>query len=137
MNISEFLEERIAAEERLAELAAEIVPNTWRAGPGKDFRGVVLKTRENGTFADVGDTHPNLGLHIVGWQPARVLAECAAKRAVIAAYQSLGPETHGMFEELMPQSAESGARQAFEVFLYEVADIYSTHPDYNPEWSMA
>lgn len=154
MELHEFLEARIAEDEAAATSALETTGGRewWAEKHYGDIFAMDLRTTdthsdlyfeadrdENGNLSpDSYDYfHGYVAKHISRFDPSRVLAECAAKRAVLIAYSSLGPEKNDMFTEFMPQSAESGARQAFEVFLYEFADVYSTHADYNPDWAVA
>ena len=71
-----YLRERIAEEEALA-LAAQVSdPAPWAtpylAGRLLDGQGVLV--------AEVTDS---AAAHMIRWDPARVLAECAAKRAIL------------------------------------------------------
>jgi hypothetical protein len=61
--------------------------------------------------------------HVARWDPARVLAECGAKRQIIAKvteieYNLGGPWTHAMGDEI----------------LASLAQPYADHPDYREEW---
>uniref|UniRef100_UPI003F494537 DUF6221 family protein n=1 Tax=Arthrobacter silvisoli TaxID=2291022 RepID=UPI003F494537 len=90
MNITEFLEARIGEDEAAAKRGG------WHNG--------------GGTFAN-----DNYGCLLI--QPARVLAECAAKRAIIEDFGWL--ELSGV-----PNSP-----------LRAIAAVYADHPDYQQEWA--
>lgn len=56
--------------------------------------------------------------HIARHDPARVLAECAAKRAIVE--RESGSRTKITYRRLMT--------------LQDLASVYSNHPDYREEW---
>lgn len=58
--------------------------------------------------------------------PARVLAECAVKRAVV--------ENLNMVKLEQPTLRELRGPLA-DVTLRQLAAVYSDHPDYRPEWT--
>ncbi len=60
--------------------------------------------------------------------PARVLAECQAKRAIIALCWS--PDPHTVWEAEQGQCNECGV-------LYALAQVHRDHPDFRPEWRIA
>jgi hypothetical protein len=62
--------------------------------------------------------------------PARVLAECEAKRRIVAAaktFQIALAHKRGQFGELW---------RVESVLLGELAAVYSDHPDYREEWAV-
>jgi hypothetical protein len=71
--------------------------------------------------------------HIARWDPARVLAECDAKRRIvdmvrpvaIAGGPAWTPET---------AAAEQGRLAALDYVLRDLASVYADHPDYRKEW---
>lgn len=60
--------------------------------------------------------------HIVRWQPARVLREVAAKRAIA----SLAWNRYNQYDGIPGDLADE--------ILHQLATIYSDHPDYRQEW---
>lgn len=57
--------------------------------------------------------------------PARILAECAAKRALVEAAGAYSPELeHG-----------DNGEWAFDITLRTLAAVYADHPDYQPNWA--
>jgi len=107
MTLTEFLEARIAEDEAVAELASS----------------------HNGgaTFAK-----DNYGCLLV--QPARVLAECAAKRRIVevqarldAAHVAVGPRRR-------LRSGHRVAEDALQFVLRCLALPYAEHPDYDEAW---
>jgi hypothetical protein len=66
--------------------------------------------------------------HIARHDPARVLREVAAKRAILARYE----ERPANLGDSLQQGQECmGLLYAMEA----LAAVYSDHPDYDPEWS--
>jgi hypothetical protein len=63
-------------------------------------------------------TDPDTAPHIVRHDPARTLAECEAKWAIVAAAEEFGMWRGGMAD----------------VVLCELATVYADHPDYQNEW---
>lgn len=104
MSITEFLEARIAEDEALAHaVIATVTPDAW----------------ENPT--KWGNFYPE---DIAFWDsqtPNRVLAECAAKRAIIKAFDP-------QFPDLDPYVGRD--------VIAMLAVVYSDHPDYQQEWAL-
>ena len=119
MKLTEFLLARIAEDEALAQVAT---PGQWdrdsgwsiTAPPPEDWSGpyVVVETKQR-----------NDAEFIASHNPARVLAECEAKRRIV---------------ELHPEMLEWCQGCAYEAYpcrtLRALALPYSDHPDYLPEW---
>lgn len=64
--------------------------------------------------------------HIAHHDPARVLAEVAAKRAILAAASDYMPEL---------DSGDNG-EWALDLVVRHLASPYADHPDYSPEWAV-
>lgn len=128
--IVEFLLERLAEDQDSAERAQ---PGPWVAVsapmPGEmQVRHQMPDGRPDATVA-VATTH---GLRCSGGDarfiarhdPARVLAEVAAKQALLAAVDADKDPFDAM-----------GAETAYESLVWEhLALAYASHPDYRPEW---
>lgn len=114
MSITEFLEARIAEDEALAHaVIATVTPDAW----------------ENPT--KWGNFYPE---DIAFWDsqtPNRVLAECAAKRTVVA----LADEVDAMDAQI---TAEWGGpnRGTADDILKALAAVYASNPDYRQEWAL-
>lgn len=110
MTLTEFLLARIAEDEAAAQ-GATIEP----VGTGRSW------------FDGWSDTHP-VGIHIGKWAPTRVLAECEAKRRIVAkARVWLDDDPDGT-------STEAMARACWTEALQPLAVVYADHPDYREEW---
>lgn len=103
MTITEFLLARIAEDEAVA----------------RDVDDVAWAGLFDGTWGGVND-------HGARHDPARVLAECEAKRRIIAGcVDAIGEEL------TMPYGGASGLGQHTVAHL---AVVYADHPDYRDEW---
>lgn len=72
---------------------------------------------------------PGVGQHITTHDPARVLAECEAKRRIIKAYERL--------EDYRYNADAWGMDYPEETILWPLAAVYSDHPDFRQEWAVA
>lgn len=141
MMISEFLLARIAEDEEVARAAS---PSPW-SYPGIETvaggtlydatRRIVDVAYEQSEDHDgqivrhllVPEADAN-GAHIARHDPARVLAECEAKRAIVDAamvYEE-GPG------DPKPEDPDGG--WALSIALRALAAIYADHPDYDEAW---
>jgi hypothetical protein len=122
MTVDEFLLARIAEDKRVATNAAG------------------AEGREEWSTNVVGDgpAGPRSAEHIARHDPARVLAECSAKRGIVLACRDARPETAfvgthppGMAD--FPATAR-GQHQLAALTLAFLALPYAGHPHYRPEW---
>jgi hypothetical protein len=131
MDIAEFLEARIGEDEQLAQAAID--DDCGQDGGFEDaYESLTAGPEKAGPLAHV----PRIGeaaARIIVWAtPRRILAECAAKRAIIKqheAYATASPESVGI--------AWVGARSGQEATtdaLQALAAVYADHPDYQQEW---
>lgn len=136
--ITEFLLARIAEDEAVALKASEQIGQRWCGNGGE------LRTLAHGDpratepcwlqVAKMGSEYgphgrpaewetgwwPRVGsfAHMARHDPARVLAECAAKRAIVGG------------------CADGGYSPTPYWVLLRMADVYADHPDYDPRWSL-
>ena len=73
-------------------------------------------------YGDRG-TNPNLG-------PARVLAECAAKRAIVEPFAELA---NGR-DRLCDAYLQATYKMILRAVILPLATVYADHPDYRREW---
>jgi len=114
-------------------LLARIAEDEVAVRRATDFPYSIQSTPWGKTFDIVADAPDSRADHWLTVDPARVLAECEAKRRIVLAARDLerGMElTSYLGEE--PESA--AAANAYEFVLRELATIYADHPDYRDEW---
>lgn len=108
MNITEFLEARIAEDESTARRVKD--------GPGEPGGRGVWSVQIGVSGNDAKFAH-------VASDPDRIIAECAAKRAIISAHQSQKSED------------DPGAWiVASNALIKALTAVYKDHPDYQQEW---
>ena len=105
--ITEFLEARVSEDEALAALVVQ------------DAEGRNLATWEVDAL-EIGGSIPGPRM-TARFSPARVLAECAAKRAIIELYRN------GVMGEIFDGEKWTNP-------LAPLAAVYASHPDYREEW---
>lgn len=140
MTITEFLLARIAEDERCARNAS---PGPWTfsdidsvgGGTIYDPTVAIASVEWDAERVDqrVRRTRPSwqadaTGEHIARHDPARVLAECAAKRAIIGLWSD--PAHIGSFTG----DWDAGYTEAADDALRALAAVYADHPDYKQEW---
>ena len=141
MTLTDFLLARIAEDEAAARLCAEMFPSPWDvADRGWRVRIYAADIPDEGDHADPGDkrapvvmeVEPDRNLddprwlserveHVRRHDPARVLAECEAKRRVI--------------EECDDYDNPSEVLILADQILRHLALPYADHPDYDPSWA--
>src|SRR5574337_1430284 len=134
-DLTEFLLARISEDETLARKSS---PSPWQYGDVESVAGGSLydKTRMIGSLhyeqptdhdgtivrhllSDEADAN---GAHIARHDPARVLAECEAKRRIV--------EDRLHLDTVRPGAIRAHSEWACRV----IASIYADHPDYREEW---
>lgn len=129
MTLTEFLLARIAEDETVA-----------RAGKG-DTAWSCDPSRANPIFAQVvsGDGAvasamlTTDGEHIARHDPARVLAECEAKRRIVSVRAAIGMRHGGTMDEV--DAAHAAVQKQREWTWRLLALPYAGHPDYLAEWA--
>ena len=141
MKLTEFLLARIAEDEALAQVAT---PGQWdrdsgwsiTAPPPEDWSGpyVVVETKQR-----------NDAEFIASHNPARVLAECEAKRNIVAhlvdaergvarAARLLAREGNDSRDAQEAEFAADAKLDAVTCIAKHVAAVYADHPDFDEEW---
>ncbi|GAA2008246.1 DUF6221 family protein [Nocardioides kribbensis] len=144
MTLIEFLTARLDEDETVARECAEVFPTPWEiADRGWRVRIYSAPVPDLGDHAEPGwervpvvmEVEPDRNLedpkwlserveHIARHDPARVLAEVAAKRAIVEGAVNYSPELeHG-----------DNGEWALEMTLQALASVYVDHPDYRDEW---
>lgn len=119
--IEEFIEARLAEDERLAQDASEQPGPVWDHALYEDYPGIYSSqiVCEDELFAHVDYEPP--AEHIARHDPARVLRQCAALREVLGFGAALTSASQQIdFENTV---------------LLRIAAIWSDHPEYQQEWS--
>lgn len=117
MTLTEFLLARIAEDEDRANEASTYTSQRWSvtAGAGSvDVGGRV--------DIELPASLQTLPMHIAHFDPARVLAECEAKRRIVEARRGPLPVSDDCYYD------------GLDVAIYHLASVYADHPDFNPEW---
>ena len=120
MNITEFLEARIAEDETEAGAASVSMHGKIHEDRG-DWSMYVLGAERDSTNAQDD--------FIVKWWPYRVLAECAAKRKIIE--QWVDPDSIS----LTMGDVDAGHTMGIDSAVRALAAVYADHPDYQQEWA--
>ncbi len=142
MGIVEFLRARIDEDEAIARAASEIDPGPWSLPdgryvspwPGHDEIEAELFNANRGRVISYNGFDVELSertaLHITRHDPARVLGEVKAKRAVIELYL--------LYEDAQYPDGAGGYVSACEKEpkLKALAGVYSDHPDFDPAWEV-
>lgn len=123
--LADFLLARITEDEAMAQAAAEVAapPWKWRNQLGPHKYGLIGRHPvQPGLSAWVVPSaspdvypHRDTAAHLERWDPARVLAECKAKRAIVEQIKQMDFVSPGPM-------------------LRVLAVVYSDHPDYRAEW---
>lgn len=135
MTFGEFLLARIAEDERAANECAKVYPSPWESSDrghcayvtagAPNFHHVVDLDQEQvacGTVEWLGDAVEHVSRH----DPARVLAECKAKRRIV--------ELHQAEDGQHPDFCGHDLRELPCPTLCLLALPYADHPDYRDEW---
>lgn len=123
VTLTEFLLARIAEDEAVARAASDALfdDEDWQVDRDRD----VLTERGGALVATAAKSRAPLAEHIARHDPARVLAECQAKRAVVAVCWTPDPHTQ-------PEAANGKCTEC--AVLYSLAQTYADHPDYDEAW---
>jgi hypothetical protein len=78
--------------------------------------------------------------HIARWDPGRVLAQCATRRAIVELYQAKYAEGQAAAKayERGDRSLYSPNKVSYVVALHHVLQLFAAeddkHPDFDPAW---
>ena len=123
-----FMRARLDEDEAAASPA--LTTDRWRADDGCIYADGEILHRE-------GDPHtPSeaIGEHVARWDPARVLAEVAAKRAILDRYESYLDQAARLRRTGERDLATSGALLAMLGAVKLLAQPHAEHPDFDPAW---
>jgi hypothetical protein len=146
-DIHQFLAARLDKAEAAAHAAAQSTASTAAAEDGGEaprwstVAGTKLWSDPDGRmFGETG--HPASAAHIVYWDPARVLADIAAKRAILASLAVSRSDIEGALAKL-PDDAPIEVSAALISTLgmigvteKRLADPFADHTDHEPAWKL-
>ncbi|MEP7739770.1 DUF6221 family protein [Nocardioides sp. 31GB23] len=147
MTITEFLLARLSEDKAAAREAAELAEAPWRAAYGRQVetaRGGHLVTPEDEHSYSTDPTDA-VGEHIARHDPARVLREVEAKRAIVEAHEDLRrvvedwshPDADGMGLVLVDGGECAGCGETSPcTTLRHLSSIYSDHPEFDAGWAL-
>ena len=141
--VTEFLAARWGEEQQLAEAAAkdaspryDVDGTHWRSSDG-EYISCEEATLAVGPYGFIGDAFAS---HVVAHDPARVLADIAAKRAIVEDYQIVmannAIERANDGDELKIAARELVAK-SLRMVLIRLAAPYADHPDFDETWRPA
>lgn len=122
--LTEFLLARIAEVESAARAAGDL--RMWRSDARPD--DAWLEREDDGARVSVAirtRVEEQWAEHVLHHLPGRVLAECEAKRRIVAMYEARSEQDH-----LTVQAHATGLLLAVRALALPYAD----HPDYRQEW---
>lgn len=128
-DLADFLLARIAEDTATAKRAATTLVRS------ADSAWINIDTWGEQDWGEIGG---NQLAHVNRWDPARVLAECAAKRNIVEHWRTWAqPEPDGPDKGRVRTDAWAEATR-FEVLmdLYQLAQPYADHPDFREEWRL-
>ncbi|MEU4385699.1 DUF6221 family protein [Promicromonospora sp. NPDC023805] len=140
MIITEFVLARIAEDEAAAQAALDYAPDSGLWEFDEDLEAIVARTPTGDVVTvrggiDIEEVRID-SRHMARWSPVRALAECAAKRTIVEAFEELGK-----FLTQSPDSGDgveaTGVRDLFAGLMIAVkahAEVYADHSDYRAEW---
>lgn len=143
MKITEFLEARIAEDEAAA--SALLDGGKWGAARNEDALEWAVDSNNYGMLVATGyvgnsDSRP-MAEHIARHDPARVLAECAAKRAIADEHAAVRDENwmSGKDHDYLFCGSCGSLDDAPVPYpcatLAHLAAVYADHADYQQEWT--
>lgn len=148
MTVAEFLEARIAEDEAAARRCAEAFPGSWDVEDRGYRAHVVCDEPYFHHVSELDERHTNVE-HLGGalqmiaeFNPARVLAECAAKRAILRRHATItvwpdgtgGAKYYYGSKKVCASCDERTQTPCPTIGL--LAAVYSDHPDYDKDWAL-
>lgn len=140
MDIAAFLTARFDEDEAGARAAAGRWSPAWSVDPEEWDTGVGVQDKDGRSVAAVHGTYR--AEHIARWDPARVLAEVAAKRRQIdwayehgEAVDAERGDCHNADAIRAGRCSDRGISAAQDV-LQLLAAAYADHPDFDPAWAV-
>ena len=131
MELSSFIRARLDDDEAAAKAAGLRAKSPWDKGDAAGSplpSAVSMFDASDESFAVIRGSY--VAGHVMRHDPARVLREVEAKRAIVAAYSE-----HADLDIADPEPEYAYGHAAGLGFaVRQAAAVYSDHPDYQPEW---
>jgi uncharacterized membrane protein len=126
MTLTDFLLARIAEDEAAARPGAQASISDWEA----EGCAVVCLTA---TIAE--DVNFGLAPHIANWEPARVLADCEAKRRIMELRDLVDQEIRRVSAADHERATDArNTRLGLDMAIKALALPYADHPEFREEW---
>jgi hypothetical protein len=141
-DLAEFLTVRIEEDRAAAAVAASRNGEQWTGSSlmnGSRIEGTAehdANPRAQNGDRELWDDEGALGMHdetaahIVRWDPARVLAECDAKRRIVQQARPVTRDSTGVYPRDVTYVYDVGVPWVLKLLALPYAD----HPDYRDEW---
>ena len=126
--IADFILARVAEDEAAAEDLARL-GGSWRVDTCGIFDG------KDAVLWDEYCLRSALP-HIARHDPARVLAQCKATRAIVESHASFKVDAGNVERSALDRLVSGGAAAGADTILSALAAVYAGHEDYRAEWSL-
>ena len=137
LTITDFLLARIAEDEAAvyrwdsAGPSGAVVASVW-TGEGPGYATVAASSVEGVWVADGHEVEDPRHVHML-FDPARVLAECKVRRAIVEAHPNYGST---VCDNCRGEEVDEWFREPWPcATIRQLAAVYASHPDYNPAWA--
>jgi hypothetical protein len=137
MTLIEFLLARIKEDAGAAKACAYSDSMHWTANIGylSDVDGLYIGSFKSEEYSNMND---EAAAHVARWDPARVLAECEAKRRIVELHSSF--EAGGQRELFCLSCSKEGIENVVEFPCHTLRSLalpHADHPDYRQEWAVS
>ena len=147
-DLTDFLLARIAEDEAVARTAGEPPWDEWCYDDGGEVYHAETLRKDpdnrhylNGVTCDTEGLSPavdeDVGPHIARFDPARILAECEAKRRIVVQAEEASADRSSCISEFYvgaEERAQGYATDPGNLILRALASVYADHPDFDPAW---
>jgi hypothetical protein len=135
-DLVQFLHDRLDEDESIAREAAHYEAGHWTTKDGypvsvADELPEAADTFERVVVFDEGSPSEEQAAHIARHDPARVLAEVAAKKRILDLYDAAHSDA---VRDAIGIDSQDGTISAITAALQYLATVYADHPDYNEAW---
>ena len=111
-------------------------PFPWKAADDEDDSWIVKDAAGEALIYDEGTPSLDEAKHIARHDPARVIREVTAKRAVLAWYADSVDASKLFKEKLGTGTHMAAAAESYLNVMRGYAAVWPDHPDYKQEWAL-